>query len=97
MVSCASNTCFPNSRRTTQLEAEDATYHSMKLPPSVKPVYDSDGVYRGAPEPSNEESRSHLANASTLLDGNRKPELDRITRLLWVRVGATISQVRILH
>jgi hypothetical protein len=67
------------------------------LPPSVKPVYDSDGVYRSAPEPSNEESRSHLANASNLMDGNRKPELDRITRLLWVRVGATISQVRILH
>lgn len=53
--------------------------------------------YLGAPEPSNEETRAKIVDESGLMDMKRSQELDRLTTLLWSKLGCTFSQITVVN
>lgn len=53
--------------------------------------------YIGAPEPSNEETRAKIVDESGLMESKRDPDLDRLTTLVWSRLGCTLSQITVVN
>lgn len=71
-----------------------ARYKPMQL--AIEPVYDENGQYKGAPLPSNEELRLSVLHKSDLLSKKTYPAFDRLTKLLWARLGVASTLITLV-